>query len=496
MSVEPPPASSASADATGPVDPAGLLARGGTGAGDLDGGLFAPQRRNLVVGLVLTVTLVAFEAMAIAAIMPDVKDDLGGLGLYGWVFSGFFLASLLGIVIAGQLADTRGLVLPYAVGLGLFSAGLVVGGAAGSMPVLVVGRLLQGFGAGAIPAIAYASIGRGIPGPLRPKMFAVLSTAWVVPGLVGPSAALLVEHALSWRWVFLILVPLVVIAGAMTVPALAAMGPPDGAELEDDEHAARRTAQNLRLRQVLMLVLGIGAAFVSASGVPAAIAVVLLLAGVPVAVNALVHLLPAGTLRVARGIPATVAVRGLLTFGFFAADAYVPLAVVDGRGGSSWVAGAALTISALTWTSASWIQARFIDSIGPRALDRIGFAALSAGIGLMLAVARGLPVGVAVGAWAVAGFGIGIAYAPQAVTVLASAKPGEEGKASAAIQLSDAVGVALGTGIAGAIISVTDGRGWAVDASVTWVFVLALAGALGGLVATGRMPKRVPAQAT
>ena len=463
---------------------------------DAEGGLFAPQRRKLVVGLVLTVTLVAFEAMAVAAIMPDVKDDLGGLGLYGWVFSGFFLGSLLGIVIAGQLADSRGLVLPYAVGLGIFSVGLVVGGAAVSMPMLVAGRILQGFGAGAIPAIAYAAIGRGIPSLLRPKLFAVMSTAWVVPGLVGPSAALLVEHALSWRYVFLILVPLVVVAGVMTVPALAAMGPPDGAGLVGEAHAERRLAQNLRLRQVVLLVFGVGAAFAAASGVPAAAAVVLIVVGVPVAIKALIHLLPVGTLRLARGVPATVAVRGLLTFGFFAADAYVPLAIVDGRGGSSWIAGAALTVSALTWSVASWVQANLIDRIGPRALDRIGFAALAIGVGVMLGVALGLPVGFAVLAWAIAGFGIGTAYAPQAVTVLAAAKPGEEGSASAAIQLADAVGIALGVGVAGGIISLGDARGWTVDHSVTWVFTLALVGSVGGLLASGRMPKRVPAQAT
>ena len=489
MSLEPPPV---------PADPTGTASTPSEGPEvDLtDGGLFAPHRRKLVVGLVLTVTLVAFEAMAIAAIMPDVKDDLGGLGLYGWVFSGFFLASLLGIVVAGQLADSRGLVLPYALGLGLFSIGLVVGGAAGSMPVLVLGRLLQGFGAGAIPAIGYAAVGRGIPAPLRPKMFAVMSTAWVVPGLVGPSAALLVEHALSWRYVFLLLVPLVVVAGVMTVPALAAMGAPEGADLEDEAHAARRAAQNLRLRQVVLLVLGVGASFAAASGVPVALAVVLFVVGIPLAINALVHLLPAGTLRLARGVPATVAGRGLLTFGFFAADAYVPLAVVDGRGGSSWVAGGALTISALTWSAASWTQANLIDRIGPRTLDQIGFSALIAGVALMLGVATGLPVGLVVVAWAIAGFGIGIAYAPQAVTVLASAKPGEEGSASAAIQLSDAVGIALGTGVAGGIVSLGDSRGWAVDHSVTWVFALALVGSVGGLLASGRMPRRVPAQAT
>jgi MFS family permease len=327
-------------------------------------------------------------------------------------------------------------------------------------------------------------------------MFAVMSTAWVVPGLVGPSAALLVEHALSWRAVFLVLVPLVLVAGVMTVPAIATMGPPEGADLDDAEHRMRRAAQNLRLRQVVLLVLGVGAAFAAASGVPGVVAVVLLLVGVPLAVNALTHLLPRGTLRLERGIPATVAVRGILTFGFFSADAFVPLAVVDGRNGSSWIAGAALTMSALTWTAGSWLQARFIDQAGPRTLDRIGFGALAAGIATMLGVALGLPVGLAVLAWAISGFGIGTAYAPQAVTVLASAKPGEEGQASAAIQLSDAVGIALGTGVAGGIISLGDGRGWPVDHSTTWVFVLALLGAAGGLLAAGRLPRRVPAQAT
>ena len=90
-------------------------------AGD---GLWAPHRRRLTVGLVMTITLVAFESLAIATIMPTVEDDLGGRALYGWVFSGFFLGNLLGIVTAGQAADARGTAFPFAVGLGLFSIGL------------------------------------------------------------------------------------------------------------------------------------------------------------------------------------------------------------------------------------------------------------------------------------------------------------------------------------------------------------------------------------
>src|SRR5215204_3880106 len=117
-------------------------------------GVWAPARRRLTAGLVLTITLVAFEALAVATVMPVVADDLGGLGLYGWVFSGFFLGSLLGIVLAGQLADRRGTRLPLALGLTLFTVGLLVGGTAPSMLVLVGGRVLQGMGAGVVPAVA------------------------------------------------------------------------------------------------------------------------------------------------------------------------------------------------------------------------------------------------------------------------------------------------------------------------------------------------------
>src|SRR5579859_3234949 len=123
------------------------------------GSLWAPERRPLTTGLVLTTTLIAVEALAVITIMPSVERDLGGLSLYGWVFSAFMLGSLLGTVAAGREADRAGPARPYAAGLALFAAGLVIGGAAPSMPVLVIGRLLQGIGAGAVPAVAYVAIG-------------------------------------------------------------------------------------------------------------------------------------------------------------------------------------------------------------------------------------------------------------------------------------------------------------------------------------------------
>src|ERR1700758_362639 len=133
-------------------------------------GLWAPARRTLTTGLVLTITFIASEALAVVTVMPVVARDLGGLDLYGWVFTAFMLGSVVGIVVAGRQADHHGPALPYVGGLLLFTIGLLVAGLAPAMPVLVAGRALQGLGAGAVPAVAYVALGRCPPHRLRPPM--------------------------------------------------------------------------------------------------------------------------------------------------------------------------------------------------------------------------------------------------------------------------------------------------------------------------------------
>jgi MFS family permease len=439
------------------------------------------------VGLLLTVTLVAVEALAVATVMPEVRADLGGYDLYGWVFSGFFLASLVGIVIGGTAADRRGLAVPFLGGLVLFAAGLVTAGLAPSMEVLVVGRILQGVGAGAVPAASYTAIARAFEPGERPRMFALLSTAWVVPGLVGPAAAAAVEAALSWRWVFLGILPLVVVAAVLTTGALARVPAGVVPPTDQDGRAASR-----RLARVGVLVVAVGAVQVAATGVTAVVAVVLAGLGLPLAVWAFTGLVPPGTLRLAPGVPATVAVRGLLTWSFFQADAYVSLAVVDGRGSSTFLAGAALSAASVLWAAGSWVQARRIDDLGPRRLVAVGFTVIIGAVALSAAVAMGLPVGMMVLAWGVGGFGMGLAYSPLSVVVLAAARPGEEGASSAALQLSDVLGIAVGTGLGGGVVALADSRGWEVSSATAVVFVLATAVGGVGLAASRRIPAALP----
>jgi MFS family permease len=429
-------------------------------------GIWAPARRALTVGLVLAVTFVAFEALAVATILPLVGRHLGDLRLYGWVFSAFLLASLVGIVVAGTLADRMPLGRPMLGGLALFALGLVIGGTAPDMAVLVAGRAVQGLGAGVVPAVAYVAISRCYPDQSRPRMFAVLSTAWVVPGLAGPGIAALVAATAGWRWVFLGLIPLVIATGALVVLALRNVPP-----------LASPGTASVPYLAVLGVVAGAGTALAALNSGLVPVAAAGGIAGAVLLGVSLRRLTPPRNLTARPGLTATILSRGLLTCSFFAGDAYVPYTLVTVRHAPTALAALALTGATLTWTAGSWIQARWIARYGPRRLVRLGECAVAAGLAVMcLVLLPAVPPALAIAAWALAGGGIGTAYAPLSVTTLDRAAAGEEGRATSALQLCDVLGQALGTGIAGAIVAAaTMGTGHGAGAARAFSFAIAVA---------------------
>ncbi len=446
-------------------------------------GLWAPQRRALTTGLVLTVTFVASEALAVVTVMPVVARDLGGLRLYGWVFSGFMLGSVVGIVLAGREADRRGPAVPFVAGVTLFGTGLAVAGLAPTMGVLVAGRVLQGLGAGAVPAVAYTSIGRSLTGPLRARMMAVLSTAWVAPGLAGPALSAEVARLFGWRWVFLGLLPLVAVAGSIAVPALIRLGPPGTTQAH--EH---RLIDGLRTAAGAAMILA-GLTLAAGSGAKLA-GFALILAGGAVGLPALRRLVPPGTLTARRGLPATIACRGLLTFAFFGADAYVTLTVTAVRHRSTLVASLAVTGATLAWTAGAWIQARLSDTWEGRRLVRAGLLVIMAGIaGMILVLQPTVPVATGLVAWTVAGLGMGLAYAPLSLMMLQEALPGQEGQASASLNLTDVLGTAIGIGVGGAAVAAEPvGH---LHLGITVAFAAAATVAVVALAVTRRLPDTV-----
>ena len=439
-------------------------------------GLLDPRWRGLTIGLVLNVTFVAFEALAVATIMPLVAQDLSGLTLYGWVFSAFLLADLAGIVVAGELADRHGPGVPFGIGLVLFVVGLLAGGLAPAMPVLVAARAIQGFGAGAIPAAAYVVIGRTFPEALRPRMFAILSTAWVVPGIAGPALAAFVGDHVGWRWVFLGLLPLVVTAGGLAYREVRKVPGHPG-------RVARRVVPDA-------LAVAAGAALLL-GGLQARdvlITPLLLVPGLVLGVPALRRLLPEGTLSARPGLPSAVLARGLLTFAFFGADVYVPLTVTSLRGESVLLSGIALTAGTVAWTTGAWIQERTILRVGATPLVRNGFVLVLAGIaGMVLVLAAIVPAWASVIAWGIAGLGIGMAYSSISLTVLGHAPAGSEGATASAMQLSDILGNALGTGVGAVAVAIAVSGSGEAGGGVAVADGLAGASALAGIVIAGRL---------
>ncbi|MEW5990731.1 MAG: MFS transporter [Chloroflexota bacterium] len=421
--------------------------------------LWSPGRRPLTVGLVLTITLVASEALAVATAMPIVAGDLGGLELYGWVFSAFFLGTLIGISVVGGLIDERGMVLPFVGGLVLFAIGLLICGLAPSMETVVVGRFIQGLGAGAIPPVAYVAIGRSMPDRLRPQMFATLSAAWVLPGVAGPVVAGFVAEVWHWRLVFLGLLPLIAIAGSIALGAMRAIpDQPGGMAAGGAAAAATRSAARAerRRRYAWAVVVTVGAALLTSgllSDQPPVFAVASIV-GLAITLVAFRQLTPAGTLRLARGYPAAVLLRGFLTFAFFAVDVNVTLLLQEVRGWSALEAGIAITAATLAWSAGSWFQARTVARVGAEGFVRIGFPVVALGMaGLAPALLPEVPAIISVPTFAVAGFGMGLAYSQFAIIILRDAPRDGQGAVTAAVSLSDALGTALGAGVAGAILA-------------------------------------------
>jgi MFS family permease len=426
--------------------------------------------------------------LAVVTVLPEVEADLGGLAWYGWVTTAFFLGTLIGIVFAGGQADRHGLGRPYVIGLALFAAGLIVAGLAPSMPVLVLGRVVQGFGAGAVPAVGYVAIGRFYPEAARPRMFAVLSTAWVVPGVVGPALAERVAAWTSWRVIFLGLLPFVLVAGAAIVPTMVRIGAAgrDAATTAKPPWARRPLVESVRVAAGAALVVG---AMTSGGWAVAP----MVAGGLLVGLGPLRRLTPPGTLRAAPGLPSVVLSRGLLMFAFFGTDAFVPYAITNVKSASTFAGGVAVTAATLGWTGAAWVQERSITRTGEAYFIRLSYLFLTLGITtIAVAVfADGAPVWVVHVGATVAGFGVGLGYSGHSQATLRVAPPERYGEATAALQLCDNLGVALGAGLSGAVVAFGEASGWSPGASVgTALLTPILVAVLAGAVVARRLPPR------
>lgn len=461
--------------------------------------IFGEGYRSTSIGLLLIVSIVAFEAMSVVTAMPIVVESLNGLAYYAWPFSAFMVANLLGMVLAGELSDRLGPTKPMVAGLVAFAAGLLIAGTATTMVQLIAGRLVQGLGGGILIVVMYVLIGAGYPASMHPRVFGLTAIGWVMPGLVGPVVAgSLAQHA-HWRLVFLGLLPLVVLGALLIVPGLrrtASASP--SASASPGEVAPVAASGTYRggaaSRWPFALLAGVGVVLLQLAGERLdVVAIPLAVLGAVALALAVRRLLPVGTASARAGLPTVVLMRGLTAGAFFAVDTMVPLTLSKVHGWSAVAAGLPLTFGALGWSGASWLQGRYPNL--PRSVA-VGTGMGAVGVACVsMAVVAWVPgsAWVAFPAWIFGGMGMGLVMPSLAVLLLEFSTDSDRGRNSASLQISDALLSSLTIGFGGVLVAAATAGAFGFSTAVGTIDLVMVGIAVLGVLVAPRLRRTASA---
>lgn len=435
----------------------------------------------------MAITLMAIEGLAMATVAPVLADDLNGDRLYGWIFSAFLLAQIVGTVIGGREVDRRSPAIVFGAALGIFTAAGLIAGIAPTIEVFLVGRALQGFAAGLVISTSYAVINVLYEDRLRPAILAAESSAYILPSLLGPFVVGTIAEQLSWRLVFFGLVPFVIPVAVLVLPRFRTVQPARAAETRTDS----------RVTDALLLAIATGVFLIGLEIDQVLLAVLASVTGIAAMGVLLYRLLPRGTFPVKPVLPAAIVSRSMSFGTFLVAETYMVYSLKEFGGVSAGVAGILVTAGSLTWVAGSWLQARFETRTGTAGRPfrvATGVASMALGVGIifgMITFFNDIWFFAALFGWLLTGLGIGFGLTTAAVVALAESPAGEEGKISSSMLLGDLVGASFGVGIGGVLLSFGNGRNWSAPDSVALAMVPALVFlAIGGFAAFRLRPSR------
>jgi MFS family permease len=442
------------------------------------GELFAGGLAPTTLGLLLMEGLVAVQVLVTVAVLPAVVSDLGGVGMYGAALSASQVATVIVLPFTPRLVRRWGLRGAFYASLGAFLLGSVVVISAPTAWVFVAGLFVQGAGSGAQYALLLAVFTRRYPLRLRPRMYAALAVAWALPGLLGPAYAGFVGSTLGWRWAFALILPLVVPAVWMLHPSLTE---PEGRSSSTEEGPAASTT--------VLVVFGVSMlALLTALTASGWWGLVLVVPFAITAVVALTRILPSGSFRAARGLPAVIASGFLANAAFYSVDGFLPAYLTRVVGLSLTVAALVVTCGTLAWTAGTWAQARLASSWPIARIATLGEALILVGV---LIVITGVAEGsgpIVYAAWGVAALGMGMTYPAIGVLATEVASGGDEVTTLAQYQLGDVLGMAFGPAVVGVAVTATAAQGMHLQGGLLIGFTATCAIVLSALFASTRLP--------
>jgi len=172
----------------------------------------SPNRLYLIIAALLALFLGALDALIVSAAMPSIVTDLGGLTLYSWVYSAYFLARAVSLPVFGKLADLFSTRRLFLFSITVFLLASLGAGAAPSMSFLIGARVFQGIGSGGIFALVYIVLSDISPPGERGKTLSFASSVWGISSIIGPTLGGCIVTYFSWRWIFFLNVPLALVS--------------------------------------------------------------------------------------------------------------------------------------------------------------------------------------------------------------------------------------------------------------------------------------------
>lgn len=344
-----------------------------------------PTRRRLAtVAVLLALVVAALEGTVVTTAMPTITAELGDRALYGWVFSAFLVANAVSVLVCGKLADGLGRKPTFVLGALLFLVGSILSARAHSVPMLIAFRAVQGLGAGGIQPVAMTITTDLYTLRERARIQGLLTGVWGGANVIGPLVGAEIVERMSWRWVFLLPAPFVVLAIVVLVLAYT-----DAARPSAGVRGLGGAALGGLVVSLVLVALEPRFGFRAPAAIGAAISAVVL--GITQA-RSDAPILPRRVLLdpvVRAGLAGGAFAGGLL----YLSTAFVPLWVIEHADEGSHLAGLSLICVLGGWALGSTFGVRLFMARGMRWSAGGGyFVGLCAALGLVLAArANSLP---------------------------------------------------------------------------------------------------------
>jgi EmrB/QacA subfamily drug resistance transporter len=393
------------------------------------------------------------DALVVSAAMPTIVAELGGLHLYSWVYSSYFLARAVSLPIFGKLADlykNRNLLLSA---IGLFTLSSVAAGLAFNMITLIIARAFQGIGAGAIFALVYVVLADVSPSHSRGRTLSFASSVWGIASVLGPTLGGFIVTYFSWRWIFFINIPLGLVSlwgiGAYLVEMRVKK---DGVSLD----IAGIASLSIAILAFLFAFLLGGRNYAWNSSLIIGL-LVFSVAGIIVFVTiehrAKDPILSLDFFRI-RGFSTGNAAVFLSSFAIFSMFAFAPLFIQGAQGRSPMVVGVTMLSLSLGWSLGALVLGQFIDRMGRKETAVAGAVCLMAGCAVNLTFTPATSADFVFLNFFVIGIGMGWVALSTLLVVQSCLDEKDLGVATSSNQFARTLGGAVGVGVCGSFIAV------------------------------------------